>query len=97
MGINMDHPPAVFSTMADPLAASVDALQASFDVLQEALVYLSSTIGCEQDPTLFEFMSHSWDLPLGAPLHAILLASVLRQHVQMPCCLDTEPHFLADF
>ena len=84
--------------MADPPVTSVDMLpQASFDVLLEALVHLGPTIRHEQDPTLSKLTSHSWDLLPGALLHTMPPTSVLRQCIQMPCHLDTEPEFAADF
>ena len=59
MGIDMDCPPAVSSTMADPLATSEDMLQALFDALQEVVVHLGPAVRHEQEPTSSEFMSHS--------------------------------------
>ena len=83
--------------MADQVAPLLDVPRVSFDVLWETLVHLGPATRCEQDPTLSKFMSHSWDLPLGLLLHTMLPASVLRQHIQMPCYLDAEPDFVVDF
>ena len=79
--------------MADPPATSADASC----ICKEALVYLGPTTRCEQDPTSSEFISHSWDLPPGVQLHAALPTSALRQCIQMPSYLDTEPDFAANF
>ena len=78
MGIEMDHTPAVSSTVADPLATSMDAPQALFDAPCEIFVYLGLAMRHEQDPTLFKFISHSWDLLPRGPLCTVLPTSALR-------------------
>ena len=83
--------------MADQAVPSSDAPQALFDVLHEALVHFSPIVRWEQDPSLFEFMLHSRDLPLGALLRAMLPTSVLRQQIQMPFYLDAKLDFAVDF
>ena len=97
MGVDMDHSPTVPSDIADPPAISINAQGASFDAPQEAFVHLSPTVRCEQDPTLFEFMSHSWDLPLGGTTACHPASFCAEATCPDACCLDTEPHFLADF
>ena len=97
MGKDTDHPPVAFSTVADQATSLSDALWALFKMLRETLVYLGPAIRWEQDPTLSKFMSHSQDLPLGALLYTILPTSVLRQCIQILCCLDTELDFAMDF
>ena len=59
MGVDMDHPPVVSSTRADPLATFADTLLASFNAMREAFVHFSPTVGDKQDPTLSEFTSRS--------------------------------------
>ena len=83
----MDCPPAVSPETANQVAILLDVLQALFDALWEALVPLDPAISWEKDPNSSEFMSHSKDLPLGAPLHAAPLPSAMRQCVQMRCHL----------
>ena len=41
MGVDMDHPPVVFSAIVDQVAIMMDALQALFDALREALYFLA--------------------------------------------------------
>ena len=97
MSKDMDHLPAISFTMADPPVPSIDAPQASVDVLWEALVYLSPTVRHKQDPTSSEFMSHSGDLLLWALMRTILPTSMLRQCIQMLYHLDSKLDFMADF
>ena len=97
MGKDMACPPVVYSTMADQATPSLDALQALFDAPWEAVTHLGPTVRWEPDPTLSEFMSYSWDLPLGVPLHAVLPTTVKRHCIQMLCYLDAEPDFAVDF
>ena len=75
MGKDKDCPPVASLATADHMASTLDALQTLFDVHQ-TLVHLSPAVRREQDPSLSE--SNSWDLPLGAPLHALLPPSALR-------------------
>ena len=93
----MDCPLAVSSAAADPLATSADMLQALFDAPWEAFEHLCPTVRYEQNPTLSEFTSHNWGLLPGVLLCAMLPTSALRQCIQMPCHLDSEPDFAADF
>ena len=72
-------------------------LWALFDAPREALVYLSPTIKLEEDLTSSEYILHSWELPLGALLRAMLAISALRQCIQMLCYLDAELDFVVDF
>ena len=58
------------------MASLMEALQTSFDVLQQTLVHLSPAVRQEQDPTLSE--SVSWDLLPGVPLYAMPPTSALR-------------------
>ena len=58
------------------MASMMEALQTSFDVLQQTLVHLSLAVRQEQDPTLSE--SVSWDLPPGVLLYAMPPTSALR-------------------
>ena len=95
MGKDKDCPPVTSPSAADHMASLTDALQISFDALQQTLVHLGLAIRWEQDPASFE--SISWDLPWGAPLCGVLPTSALRQHIQMPCHLDAELDFVADF
>ena len=44
MGVDVYHPLVVSPAMADQVAPSSDTLQASFDVLWEALVHLGPAI-----------------------------------------------------
>ena len=74
----MDHSPVAFPALVDQAAPSLGVLQALFDALQEALVYICSAIRWEPDPTSSEFMSHSGDVLLGIPLCAMLLMFSLR-------------------
>ena len=96
-GKDMDRPPVASPAMADQAVPLSNPPWASFDAPWETLVYLGPFIRWEQETTLSEFTSHSWDLLLGAPLRAIPPTSVLRQCIQMPCCLDTELNFVVDF
>ena len=97
MGEDMGCPPVASPAMADQVAPSSNAPQESFDALWKTLVHLGTAIRWEQDPTSFKFTLHSWDLPLGAPLHAALPTSALRQHIQMLHHLDAKPDFAVDF
>ena len=74
-----DHPPVAFPAAADHMAFLLDVLQAFFDGLQQTLVHLGLAVRWEQNPSLSK--SHSWDLPLGVLLHAMLPTSALRQHI----------------
>ena len=78
-GKDMDHSPVASPTAADWVAPSSETPQASFDVPQEALIYLGTAVKQELDLTSPK--SHSQDLLPGAQLHAVLPTSVLRQRV----------------
>ena len=97
MGKDMDHPPVVSPIMANLATPLSNTLWALFDVPQEAFVYLRPTVRWEPNPASSEFTSHSRDLPLGAPLRAVLLTSALRLYVQMWHHLNREPDFAANF
>ena len=68
MGEDKDRPSIASLTTADHMASMSDMLQTSFDALHQTLVNLSPAVSWEQDPSLSK--SNSWDLPLGAQLHA---------------------------
>ena len=97
MGMDMNCPPAIFSTVANPLATYMDALQALFDAPLEALAYLSPAVRCEQDPTLSKLTSYIQDLPPRLLLHTTLPTSALRQHIQTLHHFNADPDFVVDF
>ena len=95
LGKDKDCPPVAFSATIDHMASSMDAPQTSFNALHQILVHLSLAVRREQDPSMSE--SVSWEIPLGALLHAALPTSALRHRIQMPCRLDAKPDFVVDF
>ena len=95
VGKDKERPPIASSTAVDHTASSVDVLQTSFNAPHQTLVHLGPAVRWEQDPSTSE--SVSWEIPPGAPLHAVLPTSALRHHVQTPQRLDTKPDFVADF
>ena len=95
LGKDKDCLPIASPATIDHTASSTDTPQISFDALHQTLVHLGPAVRREQDPSSSE--SESWEILPGAPLCAMPPTYALRHHGQMPCQLDAELDFAADF
>ena len=95
--MDMKHLLDILPAVVDLVATLSNALQASLDALQEALVPIALTARWEYGQNSSKFMSLSWDIPPCTLRCAALPSSELRHHIQMLWHLQIELDFMVDF